>query len=114
MVINGCKAFPNFGSALLVLIVFALFTIVPNASAATCPPGPTDPSVTVCTPMQNLIVPNPTHVVASTTDSPHKVTALQIYVDNVLAIKVNANISDTYIYRAVVNHVLTVQVCDDR
>src|SRR6266576_1751171 len=113
MVINVGKAFPNFGSALLVLIVFALFTIVPNASAATCPPGPTDPSVTVCTPTQNLIVPNPTHVVASTTDSQHKVTALQIYVDNVLTTKVNANTIDTYINLAVGNHLVTVQAWDD-
>src|SRR5947207_15086625 len=97
MVINGCKAFPNFGSALMVLIVFALFTIVPNPSAATCPPAPTDPSVTVCTPTQNLIVPNPTPVVASTTDSLHKVTALHTYVDKVLATKVNANLIDSYI-----------------
>jgi len=113
MVINVCKAFPNFGSALLVLIVFALFKIVPNVSAATCPPGPTDPSVTVCTPTQNLIVPNPTHVVASTTDSQHKVTALQIYVDNVLTTKVNANTVDTYINLAVGNHLVTVQAWDD-
>src|SRR5882762_4095369 len=113
MVINVCKAFSNSGSALLPLILFALFTVVPNASAATCPPGPTDPSVTVCTPTQNLIVPTPTHVQASTTDTQHQVTAVQIYVDNVLITQVNATTIDTYINLAIGNHLVTVQAWDD-
>src|SRR6266446_8625013 len=112
MVNNFRKTFPKSGFALPALILFSLFAISLNASAA-CQPGPTDPSVTVCTPTQNLIVPNPTHVVASTTDSQHKVTAVQIYVDNVLMTKVNANTIDAYINLAVGNHLVTVQAWDD-
>src|SRR5438445_4547974 len=112
MLNNFCKTFPKSGFALPALILFSLFAISLNASAV-CQPGPTDPSVTVCTPTQNLIVPNPTHVVASTTDSQHKVTAVQIYVDNVLMTKVNANTIDAYINLAVGNHLVTVQAWDD-
>src|SRR5437588_3247342 len=112
MLNNFCKTFPKSGFALPALILFSLFAISLNASAV-CQPGPTDPSVTVCTPAQNLIVPNPTHVQASTTDSQHKVTAVQIYVDNVLTTKVNANTIDTYINLAVGNHLVTVQAWDD-
>src|SRR2546430_17201613 len=112
MLNNFCKTFPKFGFALPALILFSLFAISLNASAV-CEPGPTDPSVTVCTPAQNLIVPNPTHVQASTTDSQHKVTAVQIYVDNVLTTKVNANTIDTYINLAGGKYLVTVQGLDD-
>src|SRR5258705_9756713 len=114
MAIKIRTAFPNSGFLVQALICVALFAISPNASAATCPPGATDPSVTVCTPTQNLIVPNPTHVQASTTDSLHKVTAVQIYVDNVLTTKVNADTIDTYINLTIGNHLVTVQAWDDR
>ena len=113
MAIKVRKAFPDSGFLVQALIFLALFAISPNASAATCPPGANDPSVTVCTPTQNLIVPNPTHVQASTTDSLHKVTAVQIYVDNVLTTKVNADTIDTYINLAIGNHLVTVQAWDD-
>src|SRR5436853_1285454 len=104
MLNNFCKTFPKSGFALPALILFSLFAISLNASAV-CQPGPTDPSVTVCTPAQNLIVPNPTHVQASTTDSQHNVTADQIYVDNVLTSKVNADTVDTHLNLAVGDHV---------
>src|SRR6267378_2199164 len=82
------EAFLNSGFRFPVLIALSLCAISMAATASTCTPGPTDPSVTVCTPTQNLIVPTPTHVQASTTDTQHKVTAVQIYVDNVLITQV--------------------------
>lgn len=82
------------------------------ASADTCEPGPVDPSVTVCTPALNAIVPTPAHVVAVTTDS-HKVVAVQIYVDSKLVYEVNAASVDTYIDLSVGNHMLTVQAWDE-
>jgi phospholipase C len=110
---NLREAFLNSGVTLPLLMLLTLLAIPRNAFAATCPPGPTDPSVTVCTPTQNLIVPTPTHILASTTDSQHKVIAVQVYVDNVLVTKVNADTIDTYVNLAVGNHLVTVQAWDD-
>jgi phospholipase C len=92
-------------------ILVSLPTLGVSASAATCTPGPIDPSVTVCLPTNNAIVATPTHVVASTTDS-HTVTALQIYVDNALVYKVAASTLDTYINLSLGNHLVTVQAWD--
>src|SRR2546426_6751377 len=110
---NIREAFFNSDFTLPVLIILSLFTISTPAGASTCTPGPTDPSVTVCTPTQNLIVPTPTHVQASTTDSQHKVVAVQIYVDNALITQVNTDTIDTYISLAIGNHLVTVQAWDD-
>jgi phospholipase C len=104
--VNSCFTSP-------LLIVLSLFAISTVATASTCTPGPTDPSVTVCTPTQNMIVPTPTHVQASTTDSLHKVVAVQIYVDNALITQVNTDMIDTYINLAIGNHLVTVQAWDD-
>ena len=106
-------AFVSPGFKLPALILLLLCAISTPATAGTCTPGPTDPSVTVCTPTQNLIVPTPTHVQASTTDSKHTVTALQIYVDNALVQQVNASTIDTYINLAIGNHLVTVQAWDN-
>ena len=95
------------------LIALSLLAISLNAAAATCPPGPADPSVTVCTPTPNMIVPTPTHIQASTTDSQHTVTAVQIYVDNALVTQVNASTIDTYVNLKLGNHLVTVQAWDN-
>lgn len=113
MLTNLRGAFFDSGVTLPLLMLLTLLAIPMNGFGATCPPGPTDPSVTVCTPTQNLIVPTPTHVLASTTDSQHKVIAVQVYVDNVLVTKVNADAIDTYVNLTVGNHVVTVQAWDD-
>src|SRR6266550_5239066 len=113
LLINIREAVLNCGFTLPVLIVLTLSLISTAATASTCTPGPTDPSVTVCTPTQNMIVPTPTHVQASTTDSKHTVTALQIYVDNALVQQVNASTIDTYINLAIGNHLVTVQAWDN-
>src|SRR6266550_5864290 len=113
LLISIREAVLNCGFTLPVLIVLTLSLISTAATASTCTPGPTDPSVTVCTPTQNLIVPTPTHVQASTTDSKHTVTALQIYVDNALVQQVNASTIDTYINLAIGNHLVTVQAWDN-
>ena len=110
---NIREAFLNSGFRFPVLMALSFCAISTVATASTCTPGPTDPSVTVCTPTQNLIVPSPTHVQASTTDSQHKVTAVQIYVDNALITQVNATTIDTYINLAIGNHLVTVQAWDD-
>src|SRR5437867_6079676 len=106
-------AFVSPGFKLPALILLLLCAISTPATASTCTPGPTDPSVTVCTPTQNMIVPTPTHVQASTTDSLHKVVAVQIYVDDALITQVNADTIDTYINLAIGNHLVTVQAWDD-
>src|ERR1700693_2101979 len=108
-----CKALPNSGVKFPLLIALSLCAISLAATASTCAPGPTDPSVQVCPATQDLIVPTPTHVQASTTDTQHKVTAVQIYVDNVLITQVNAATIDTYINLAIGNHLVTVQAWDD-
>jgi len=109
---NIRERFRSSGFALPVLML-SLSMISKTATASTCTPGPVDPSVTVCTPTQNLIVPTPTHVQASTTDSQHKVVAVQIYVDNALITQVNTDTIDTYINLAIGNHLVTVQAWDD-
>jgi len=91
------------------LVFYVVLLAGSRASAAvSCPPGPIDPSVTVCLPVENGIVPSPAHVVASTTDS-NPVTALQIYVDNVLVYQVNAATLNTYVALTLGNHLVTVQ-----
>ncbi|HTE88182.1 MAG TPA: alkaline phosphatase family protein [Terriglobales bacterium] len=112
MLTNIRERFRSSGFALPVLML-SLSMISKTATASTCTPGPVDPSVTVCTPTQNLIVPTPTHVQASTTDSQHKVVAVQIYVDNALITQVNTDTIDTYINLAIGNHLVTVQAWDD-
>jgi phospholipase C len=83
----------------------------PATAAVSCPPGPINPSVKVCLPVENGIVPSPAQVVASTTDS-NPVTALQIYVDNVLVYQVNAATLNTYVALTLGDHLVTVQGWD--
>src|SRR5581483_317891 len=81
-------------------------------ASAQCTLKTTNPSVTVCTPTTNSIVPiSPVHVVAGSTDS-YAVTTMQAYVDNKLVYSVNSNVLDTYLPLAVGNHLLTVQGWD--
>jgi len=103
---------PAFGTAHCVftaLIVLSSFVL--TAAGQTCTPGSVNRSVTVCTPTRNAIVPTPTHVVASTTDS-NTVTTMQVYLDNALVYQINAASVDTYINLEVGNHLVTVQAWD--
>ncbi len=106
------SATPAFGTAHCVftaLIVLSSFVL--TAAGQTCTPGSVNRSVTVCTPTRNAIVPTPTHVVASTTDS-NTVTTMQVYLDNALVYQINAASVDTYINLEVGNHLVTVQAWD--
>jgi phospholipase C len=99
-------------AAALILLVLSIFGFAPVAAAATCPLSTVNPSVTVCTPTPNQWVGTPAHIVAGSTDS-NPVIAMQIYVDNQLIYKVQANALDTYINLALGNHLLTVQAWDN-
>jgi phospholipase C len=93
-------------------LLFFLGTSIGHAAARSCTLRTANPSVTVCTPTANGIAPiSPVQVVAGTTDS-YTVTAVQIYVDNVLVYEVNANAVNTYISLATGNHLITVQGWD--
>jgi phospholipase C len=120
----NCDCLNNLGSVLAgartwrfgprtLLLSLSLFAVATAASADTCPPGPGDPVVTVCSPTLNQLVPTPTHVLASTTDSQHKVVAVQIYVDNALIYQVDSDAVDTYIDLSLGKHLVTVQAWDD-
>jgi phospholipase C len=95
----------------VLLVVFSCSSSLAATATLSCPPGPVNPSVTVCLPVKNGIVPTPAHVVASTTDS-NPVTALQIYVDNVLVYQVDASTLNTYVPLTLGNHLVTVQGWD--
>ena len=94
-------------------VAFALQTLasIPALAASPCPLNPTNPSVTVCTPAPNTMVQSPVNVVAGTTDS-HTVTAIQIYVDNVLKTTVKASTINSFVVLAPGNHLITVQGWD--
>jgi phospholipase C len=101
----------HFSLAFLMAAVSAA-ALLPRASAQACPPQPTDPSVTVCTPTVNSIASiSPVHVTASSTDS-FAVTTMQVYLDNKLVYQVSANSVDTFIPMATGNHLMTVQAWD--
>ncbi len=103
----------KYWCVLRIAILTLIATAIPAfASVQTsCTPGPINPSVTVCSPTTNSIVPTPTHVTASTTDS-NQVTTLQIYVDNALVFQTNAATLDTYINLSRGSHLVTVQAWD--
>lgn len=89
-----------------------LLGFIPVKASAQCTLRTTNPSVTVCTPAVNAVVPiSPVHVVAGSIDS-YPVTAMQAYVDNKLVYQVNASTLNTYIPLTKGNHVLTVQGWD--
>jgi phospholipase C len=97
--------------SLMAGLAFLWFCGLAASAAVTCPPGPINPSVTVCLPVQNGIVQTPAQVLASTTDS-NQVTALQIYVDNILVYQVNTGTLNTYVPLTLGNHLVTVQGWD--
>jgi phospholipase C len=93
------------------LSLFFLFTI-PGAWAAPCALNPTSPSVTICTPANGATVTSPVHIVAGTTDTTATVTAMAIYVDNVLATKQNVSQIDASVAMSVGSHYVVVQAWD--
>ncbi len=99
-------------AGLLCLPVFLIILSSTQASAQ-CTLRTTDPSVTVCTPTVNSIVPiTPMHVVAGSTDSLYPVIAMQAYIDNQLVYQVKSNTLNTYLPLTIGNHLLTVQGWD--
>jgi phospholipase C len=85
--------------------------LCPRTASASCTAGTTNPSVTICLPTQNAIVPTPTHVVASTTDST-PVTNMKVLVDNSQVYSANSGSVDTYVKLGIGKHVIVVQATD--
>lgn len=82
------------------------FTVVTG-----CTPGPTNPSITVCLPANGSTVSSPVHILASTTNSAG-VTAIKVYVDNVVAYSTSASTIDARIPMAVGTRRIVVQSWD--
>ena len=64
--------------------LLSLFALLATSifSTAQCTPGPTNQTVTICSPTDGATIASPVNVVASTTDS-NTVNLVQIYVDHV-------------------------------
>ncbi|HVJ04727.1 MAG TPA: alkaline phosphatase family protein [Candidatus Saccharimonadales bacterium] len=101
---------PSIIFTLHLLIFFLAATAL--AAAAPCALNPVSPSVTICTPTNGTTVTSPVSIVAGTTDTAHPVTAMILYVDNVIAFKVNANQLSTSISPVAGKHNLTVNAWD--
>jgi phospholipase C len=71
------------------LMLFSL--VAQSAFAAPCTLSPTSPSVTICTPASGATVASPVTVSAGTTDTTATVTAMAIYVNDVLKTKQNVS-----------------------
>jgi hypothetical protein len=68
--------------------------------------------VTICKPASGAIVTSPVNIVAGTTDTASRVTAMKIYVDNVTAYSVNASSLNANVAMANGSHSITVQAWD--
>jgi hypothetical protein len=107
-----CRKFLSHRFLCAVLPLCLLSTFKFAAEAATCTPGPTDRTVTICTPANNSTVISPVAVSAAATDS-SAVTALQIYLDTVKVYEVtNTKTLSTSLSMASGTHRLTVQAKD--
>lgn len=83
----------------------------PPGGGPTCTLSTVNPSVTICTPVNNQTVTSPVHVNAGSTDST-KVTAMQIYQDGTLVYRDSLNYIDTDLTIASGVHKLTVKGWD--
>jgi hypothetical protein len=82
-----------------------------TSGATGCTPGPVNPSVTICAPLNNTTVASPVHVSASTTDS-NPVTLLQIYVDGVAVYTAKTKALEADVPLKTGTHRVTVQAKD--
>jgi phosphatidylinositol-3-phosphatase len=87
------------------------FASCPGAGAVASPMTDFFNAVTVSNPMPNATVASPVHIQASTSDS-SAVTAMQIYVDDVLKYQVAGNVVNTHLLLALGQHLIVVQSWD--
>ncbi len=85
---------------------------VGTSSPPPCALSTVERSVTVCKPANGAIVTSPVNIVAGTTDTASRVTAMKIYVDNVTAYSVNASSLNANVAMANGSHSITVQAWD--
>ena len=96
----------------VLLSLLLLSTVTLTARAATCTPGPTNRTVTICMPANGSTVTSPVEVSAAATDS-STVTSMQIYLDgSPVYTKLSTKSIDTSITVASGTHRLTVQAKD--
>ncbi len=81
---------------------------VSSATAGPCPLSSTNPSVTICAPVNGATVASPVRFTAGTTSS-NPVTGMKIYVDNLLQYSVTASSLDTSLSLAAGNHFVVVK-----
>lgn len=94
------------------LAVSSSFFFTTAECAATCTPGTTDRTVTICSPLSNSTVSSPVAVSAAATDS-NSVTVMQIYLDYTKVYEVtNTKTLDTTLNIASGTHRLSVQAKD--
>ena len=96
--------------SLVSLFFLSAFSI---AWAAPCALNPASPSVTICTPANGAKVTPPVNIVAGTTDTTATVTAMAIYVDNVLATKQYVSQINASVAMSVGSHYVVVQAWDN-
>ncbi|HEY0565017.1 MAG TPA: alkaline phosphatase family protein [Terriglobales bacterium] len=72
----------------------------------------TSPSVTICQPAASATVTSPVHIIAGTTDTAHKVTAMKVYIDNVLKYSTSAAQLDVSLDMAAGKHSIGVNAWD--
>lgn len=87
-----------------------LLAAAPTAYACTL--NPQSPSVTICQPANGSTIPSPVQVVAGTTDNAHPVTAMKIYIDNVVAYSTSSNSINTSLTLTGGQHNLTINAWD--
>lgn len=93
---------------LSITFIFAISAV----AAATCTPGTTNRTVTICSPANNATVSSPVTISAAATDS-NPVEAMQVYLDGVKVFEVtNTKTLDTSLAVSSGAHRLTVQAID--
>ncbi len=103
------RAFRLFAFA---LFLFSFTALTLTARAATCTPGSTNRTVTICTPSNNATVTSPVEISAAAADS-STVTSMQIYVDGVAKYtKLSTKSIDTSLSMSAGTHRITVQAKD--
>jgi hypothetical protein len=86
--------------------------LLAGISAAQCAPNPASPSVTICSPANGATVTSPVSLVAGTTDTAHPVTAMKVYLDNVVVYTAKANQLSTSLSISSGQHHITVNAWD--
>jgi hypothetical protein len=90
-------------------VIATSLNAVPRAA---CANSNRSPSVTACRPINNVYLPSPLRIVASTTDTAAPVTSVQVYVDYKLIKSVHARSLDTQVPLSLGQRLITVKAWD--